>query len=96
MGVGRRVLVDLWDGAVDSPWWRYVTETAGSTESIVGLAQKVGMQAGEISNWRLGRRSPTARLAIQFARAYDGDVIRALTAAGFITPEEADRKTPRP
>jgi len=69
-------------------WWDYVqrvTNNAGGVE----IARKVEFDPSAVSRWKKGE-NPRWDFVLKFAEAYDRNVLEALTAAGFITKEQAD------
>lgn len=78
-------------------WAQYVSElTRGHRIEDVGKV--AGVNGSTVSRWKRGE-SPAPRnpaVAAKLAVTYGGDVIEAFIAAGYLTAEEAGRKSERP
>jgi transcriptional regulator with XRE-family HTH domain len=73
-----------------SRWWDYVGAISfGMTQQDV--SDHTGIDKSVLSRWKLGRNKPSAELAIDFARSFKVDPIKALIAAGYLTDGEGVR-----
>ncbi|WP_066527277.1 hypothetical protein [Corynebacterium bouchesdurhonense] len=68
-------------------WWNYVEALIGE-DTYSEAAAKAGFDKSAFTRWKQGARAD-ADFAVKLARAYEANVLDALVAAGFITPEEA-------
>lgn len=71
----------------ETNWWQYLSELMGNDTPTVA-ARKAGISASNFTRWKRGARADPD-FVVKIARAYDGNVLEALVAADFITPEEA-------
>lgn len=71
----------------DSNWARYVRRISGDAGGSQ-IEQKTGIGQSNVSRWFTGT-TPTPAHAAKFAQSYDGNVLEAFVAAGFLTREEA-------
>lgn len=81
----------------DSPahgWARYARALIRG-DSYASAARRAGFDKSAFSRWQQGKR-PDPVCAVKLARAYGGDVLEALVAAGLITAEEAGQPQMRP
>ena len=70
-------------------WSDYVRRVAGHLTQVQ-IADKAGLAQSNVGRWLRGERAtPRAESVISFARAFHQNPIEALTAAGYITAEEA-------
>jgi len=78
---------------MSSRWYMYVLRVQVAHRlTAAETAVRAGMHASVLTMWKKGT-APSARMAIQFARALDENVLVALVEAGFITAEEAGIRT---
>lgn len=73
--------------AAVTDWHRYVMRLIGDDNAQVA-AEKCGITPSSFSRWKHGQAADP-RNVVLVARAYGGNVLEALVAAGFITSEEA-------
>lgn len=69
-------------------WYEYVLRVSGGMKAKQA-AQQSGIHATNITHWKQGR-APTSRMAVEFARGLNENVLAALVAADIITVEEAE------
>lgn len=69
-------------------WAAFVRIAIGTTTQHAA-ANRLGVHPTTISGWLHERYTPTAGMAIAFARAFDLNPSEALVAAGHLTPQEA-------
>src|SRR4051794_8986898 len=69
-------------------WPTYVRELTGD-EPQEAVGRKVGLNGSTINRWRNGSRPGKPAEVAAFAAAYDGNVLEAFVAAGFLTAEQA-------
>lgn len=70
-------------------WASYVADIANGDRQI-DIAARSGIDQTTISRWLNEQRGRMrAETVVQFARAYDANVLEALVAAGVITSAEA-------
>lgn len=73
---------------IPTRWYEYVTRvTEGMTAKEA--ADRAGFDKSAMSRWKKGLPAD-AKFAVQFARAFNGNVLEALTAVGLITDGEAN------
>lgn len=74
-----------------SNWSNYVKALTKGV-GIEEVGARVGVSGSTISRWRSGQSSPKnpAEVAL-LAVAFDADVLEAFVAAGYLTPEQAQR-----
>jgi len=73
---------------MDTELGRYFAELTNSA-SFRQMGTHSGINHSTIRRQLIGEGEPTAQLVVGLARAYNGNVLDALVAAGFITEEEA-------
>lgn len=71
----------------ETNWWQYLSELMGNDTPTVA-ARKAEISASNFTRWKQGARADPD-FVVKIARAYNGNVLEALVAAEFITPEEA-------
>ena len=71
----------------ETNWWQYLSDLMGS-DTPTAAARKAGISASNFTRWKQGARADPD-FVVKIARAYNGNVLEALVAADFITPEEA-------
>lgn len=69
-------------------WAAFVRNAIGTTTQHAA-ANRLGVHPTTISGWLNGRYTPTAGMAIAFARAFDLTPWETLVAAGHLTAKEA-------
>jgi transcriptional regulator with XRE-family HTH domain len=73
---------------MDDAWSRYVRAlTRDEPQEAVG--RRVGLNGSTINRWRNGSRPGKPAEVAALAVAYDGNVLEAFVAAGYLTPEQA-------
>lgn len=72
----------------NTQWWTYVTQVIGN-DSFTEAARRARFDKSAFTRWKSGAKADPA-FAVQLARAYDRNVLEALVAGDFLTPEEAD------
>lgn len=73
---------------MDTELGRYFAELTNGA-SFRQMGARSGINHSTIRRQLIGEGEPTATLVVGLARAYKGNVLDALVAAGFITEEEA-------
>ena len=73
----------------ETNWWQYLSDLMGS-DTPTAAARKAGISASNFTRWKQGARADPD-FVVKIARAYNGNVLEALVAADFITPEEAGK-----
>ena len=69
-------------------WYKYVLEvTQGMTAKEA--ADRAGFDQSAMSRWKNGLNADV-KFVVQFARAFNQNVLKALTEAEFITDEESN------
>lgn len=71
----------------ETNWWQYLSDLM-SGDTPTAAARKAGISASNFTRWKQGARADPD-FVVKIARAYNGNVLEALVAADFITPEEA-------
>lgn len=71
----------------ETNWWHYLSDLMGNDTPTVA-ARKAEISASNFTRWKQGARADPD-FVVKIARAYNGNVLEALVAADFITPEEA-------
>lgn len=69
-------------------WPKYVRDLTGD-ESQDSVGRKVGLNGSTINRWRNGSRPGNPAEVAALAVAYDGNVLEAFVAAGYLTAEQA-------
>lgn len=67
---------------------------AGAETEAIVMQARTGISESTLSRWRTGVATPTAPLAVQFARGYNVHPVAALQALGLISAEEAQMIPP--
>lgn len=80
----------IWMARVDTmdSWPKYVRELTGD-EPQDSVGRKVGLNGSTINRWRNGSRPGNPAEVAALAVAYDGNVLEAFVAAGYLTAEQA-------
>ena len=68
-------------------WWKYLSALIGN-QTAAEAAKISGISASNFTRWKKGARADP-EFVVKIARAYGANVLEALTAAEFITEEEA-------
>lgn len=71
----------------ETNWWQYLSDLMGNDTPTVA-ARKAEISASNFTRWKQGARADPD-FVVKIARAYNDNVLEALVAAEFITPEEA-------
>jgi transcriptional regulator with XRE-family HTH domain len=69
-------------------WPEYVRRLSRG-DNQVAIEARSSIDQGTVSRWLRGKTSPSPAQAAKFAQSYDGNVLEAFVAAGFLTAEEA-------
>jgi transcriptional regulator with XRE-family HTH domain len=69
-------------------WPEYVRRLSRG-DNQVAIEARTSIDQGTVSRWLRGKTTPSPAQAAKFAQGYDGNVLEAFVAAGFLTPEEA-------
>ena len=69
-------------------WPGYVRRLSRG-DNQVAIEARTSIDQGTVSRWLRGKTSPSPAQAAKFAQSYDGNVLEAFVAAGFLTAEEA-------
>jgi len=69
-------------------WYRYVLEVIDGM-TAKEAADRAGFDQSAMSRWKAGLNADV-KFVVQFARAFNQNVLRALSEAEFITDEEAN------
>jgi transcriptional regulator with XRE-family HTH domain len=69
-------------------WPEYVRRLSRG-DNQVAIEARTSIDQGTVSRWLRGKTSPSPAQAAKFAQSYDGNVLEAFVAAGFLTAEEA-------
>lgn len=77
-------------------WLAYVQSVTDAPQR--SIASRMGVSQSTVSRWFTGDRDnrPSAALAVDFARAYRGNPVHALVAAGYLDAEEARARRDNP
>ena len=81
-------------GMTDTPWWSYIEKLIG-TDTAQEAARRAGFDKSAFTRWKKGARADPD-FVVKLARAYHGNVLEALVAAGFITEDEASLREVNP
>lgn len=86
LGVAQRKLARM--QSQPTRWYKYVLEvTEGMTAKEA--ADRAGFDQSAMSRWKNGLNADV-KFVVQFARAFNQNVLKALSEAEFITDEEAN------
>jgi transcriptional regulator with XRE-family HTH domain len=69
-------------------WPEYVRRLSRG-DNQVAIEARTSIDQGTVSRWLNGKTTPSPAQAAKFAQSYDGNVLEAFVAAGFLTAEEA-------
>jgi len=69
-------------------WPEYVRRLSRG-DNQVAIEARTSIDQGTVSRWLSGKTKPSPAQAAKFAQSYDGNVLEAFVAAGFLTAEEA-------
>jgi transcriptional regulator with XRE-family HTH domain len=69
-------------------WPEYVRRLSRG-DNQVAIEARTSIDQGTVSRWLRGKTTPSPAQAAKFAQSYDGNVLEAFVAAGFLTAEEA-------
>src|SRR5687767_2579856 len=69
-------------------WPEYVRRLSRG-DNQVAIEARTSIDQGTVSRWLNGKTTPSPGQAAKFAQSYDGNVLEAFVAAGFLTAEEA-------
>jgi transcriptional regulator with XRE-family HTH domain len=69
-------------------WPEYVRRVSRG-DNQVAIEARTSIDQGTVSRWLRGKTTPSPAQAAKFAQSYDGNVLEAFVAAGFLTAEEA-------
>jgi transcriptional regulator with XRE-family HTH domain len=69
-------------------WPEYVRRVSRG-DNQVAIEARTSIDQGTVSRWLRGKTTPSPAQAAKFAQGYDGNVLEAFVAAGFLTAEEA-------
>ena len=69
-------------------WPEYVQRLSRG-DNQVAIEARTSIDQGTVSRWLRGKTSPSPAQAAKFAQSYEGNVLEAFVAAGFLTAEEA-------
>ena len=69
-------------------WPEYVRRLSRG-DNQVAIESRTSIDQGTVSRWLRGKTSPSPAQAAKFAQSYDGNVLEAFVAAGFLTAEDA-------
>ena len=69
-------------------WPEYVRRLSQG-DNQVAIESRTSIDQGTVSRWLRGKTSPSPAQAAKFAQSYDGNVLEAFVAAGFLTAQEA-------
>lgn len=69
-------------------WPEYVRRLSRG-DNQVAIEARTSIDQGTVSRWLRGKTAPSPAQAAKFAQSYDGNVLEAFVAAGFLTAEEA-------
>jgi transcriptional regulator with XRE-family HTH domain len=73
---------------VSMTWPEYVRRVSRG-DNQVAIEARTSIDQGTVSRWLRGKTTPSPAQAAKFAQSYDGNVLEAFVAAGFLTAEEA-------
>jgi transcriptional regulator with XRE-family HTH domain len=73
---------------VGMTWPEYVRRVSRG-DNQVAIEARTSIDQGTVSRWLRGKTTPSPAQAAKFAQSYDGNVLEAFVAAGFLTAEEA-------
>ena len=76
-------------------WPEYVRRLSRGDHQVA-IEATTSIDQGTVSRWLNGKTTPSPAQAAKFAQAYDGNVLEAFVAAGFLTAEEAGRPPAAP
>lgn len=85
---------DILGRMTDTPWARYVRRTSGDATGSE-IEKTTGVRQSTVSRWLNEGTVPSPAHAAKFAQAYDGNVLEAFVAAGYLSEGEAG-VPPRP
>jgi transcriptional regulator with XRE-family HTH domain len=69
-------------------WPEYVRRLSRG-DNQVAIESRTSIDQGTVSRWLRGKTTPSPAQAAKFAQSYDGNVLEAFVAAGFLTAEQA-------
>ena len=69
-------------------WPEYVRRLSRGDNQVT-IEARTSIDQGTVSRWLNGKTTPSPAQAAKFAQSYDGNVLEAFVAAGFLTAEEA-------
>jgi transcriptional regulator with XRE-family HTH domain len=69
-------------------WPEYVRRLSRG-DNQVAIEARTSIDQGTVSRWLRGKTTPSPAQAAKFAQSYEGNVLEAFVAAGFLTAEEA-------
>ena len=69
-------------------WPEYVRGLSRG-DNQVAIEARTSIDQGTVSRWLRGKTTPSPAQAAKFAQSYEGNVLEAFVAAGFLTAEEA-------
>lgn len=72
----------------DSPWWTFVQRISNAA-TAAQIARDTQLDKSAPSRWSRGGGVEAAQ-AVRVARAYGANVLEALVAAGYISPDEVE------
>jgi transcriptional regulator with XRE-family HTH domain len=73
---------------VPMTWPEYVRRVSRG-DNQVAIEARTSIDQGTVSRWLRGKTTPSPGQAAKFAQSYDGNVLEAFVAAGFLTADEA-------
>ena len=74
-------------------WPEYVRRLSRGDNQVT-IEARTSIDQGTVSRWLNGKTTPSPAQAAKFAQSYDGNVLEAFVAAGFLTAEEAGSPPP--
>jgi transcriptional regulator with XRE-family HTH domain len=69
-------------------WPEYVRRLSRG-DNQVAIEARTSIDQGTVSRWLRSKTTPSPAQAAKFAQGYDGNVLEAFVAAGFLTAEQA-------
>ena len=69
-------------------WPEYVRRLSRG-DNQVAIEARSSIDQGTVSRWLRGKTTPSPAQAAKFALSYDGNVLEAFVAAGFLTAQQA-------
>src|SRR5687768_9347092 len=87
--MGRCMHACVTAGTIPHMTWPEYVRRLSRGDNQVAIEARTSIDQGTVSRWLRGKTTPSPAQAAKFAQSYDGNVLEAFVAAGFLTAEEA-------